>query len=515
MIDVCQHSRAFSVLKGAGGASIGYTWNTSLIDMFECYMGVIIDFDSTEYSVGCSPVSGEPNVVGDRNCLHYNWTGTLDMLPAGSFRTARGPYGRENAYAWPWYILGSGDTAQSYSILSRYGVSGIHRFSQSYTRNKVRFLQTVAVTWSWVDDNRTLIMHLAIFSGESKLFTNVSLIHEFERGPTRSNIGSLRSRQTTNVMYNQLSGDVFNDTMPTAYWKRSFVTAVTSEALDPFSKSAMKMALLNEGKRVGHSLRDTPKGMWGDLTDEAVQNARSLDINSFEYLRDLYKLRESCEAILLLLRGKPNVKKLADAWLSFKYGFRLTILDSMELGKALGHSIAERRETHRSYSVCRAMDKSAYIGTRGLVMDRSVVEQYNLKIYYSPDSDKFLSLCRVMMDWDTFPSLQNIWDWIPLSFVIDWFTEFNRTLERIDTNTYVSTVNVISVIQTLKSSIQSIPAGSLFLPGKTVWSGCLDLDIYSRNLSTQLTLPLLRLGSPEEFHNIAELTAIIIQKWRR
>lgn len=512
MIDVCQHSRAFSVLKGAGYASIGYSF-ASAARLFECYIGIIFDFDATRYSAGCPPVTGEPNGIGDRPCHHYNWRGSLNVLPADVFTTSYVKPGSKAKSPYPWYILGTGASAQGFSILSQYGESGQTSFFNHFVHSGKEYTQVMDVTWSWRGE-RVLIVHLArATSLERDLWDNVSVIFEFDKAPTRDNLKSLRSRQRTNVLFHQPTGSTFDDAMPVGMWYAPKLTAVTSQTLEPSKRHAVQTALHNEGKRFELCLPDTPKEMWGDLADVAVQNARCLDINSIAYARDLVQLKDSCESILMLLRGKPNLRKLADAWLSFKYGFRLLIADSMELGHALGGSVVER--WNKKFSTCRAMEKSVSIATKGPLRDHPVLEQYNLKVYYSPDRDRFLSLCRIMMDWDTFPSLQNIWDLIPLSFVVDWFTDFSRTLSRIDTNTYINTVDVQGVIETRKSYIQSIPAEKLYLPGGAVWSGCLDLDIYSRRLPNHLTLPLLRFGSPREFHNIVELTAIIIQRWKR
>jgi len=511
LIDVCQHSRAFSVLKGTRTSSLGYSF--ALFDRtLECYIGIILDFDATQYSAGCPPVTGEPNRIGDRSCHHYNWRGSLNVLPSDVFTISYVKPGSSEKTKYPRYVLGTGTSAQDFNILSQYGASGQVSFFDQFIYSGTEYTQSIDVSWFWREE-RILIMHLAHATSLNKTWQNVSVIFEFDKAPTRDNIKSLRSRQRTSTLSRQPTNSTFKDTMPVGSWYAPTLTAVASQTLEPSKKRAVQTALRNEGQRFELCLPDTPKEMWGDLADVAVQNARSLDINSFEFARDLVKLKDSCDSIIMLLRGKPNLRKLADAWLTFKYGFRLLIRDSMELGNALGDSIVERR--NKKFSTCRAMEKSVSIITKGPLQGHPVSEQYNLKVYYSPDSDKFLSLCRVMMDWDTFPSLQNIWDLIPLSFVIDWFTDFSRTLSRIDTNTYISTVDVHGVIETRKSHIQSIPADKLYLPGGAVWSGCLDLDIYSRQLPNHLTLPLLRFGSPQEFHNIVELTAIIIQKWKR
>jgi len=268
------------------------------------------------------------------------------------------------------------------------------------------------------------------------------------------------------------------------------------------------------GENIERCLPETPEELWGDLTDVAVQNAQALDINSLAYARDLMNVRRDLESILDILHGRVSMKKLADLWLSFKYGLRLTIRDSGELGHALGKAFSPKQQK-KIYSVCRAMDERVSLCQNGPLNGVSVGDRYNLKIYYSPIDDKFLSLIKTLMDWDILPTLQNVWDLIPYSFVVDWFTDFSRTLDRIDTHTYLNTLRVLGTIKTRKTVINSIPVDRIGLPEGSRWSGCLSLTIYQRNLGETLDLPLYRSGSPDEFHNIAELTAIIAQKLRR
>ena len=267
--------------------------------------------------------------------------------------------------------------------------------------------------------------------------------------------------------------------------------------------------MFNNGVRFDAIIPPVNKEVWGDLADESAQNAQALDINSIAYARDLVELRHSADAFIALARGKVTAKKLASAYLSFKYGLRLFLKDSRELTDAL---VRERRSNTKNFSVCRAKSSCTIPGLISPLKGLSIRDEYYYKVYYSPVDDKFLSLIRTMQDWDMLPTLQNVWDLIPLSFVVDWFTDFSTTLGRIDANTYYNTLRVLGAIKTRKTCIWSIPVDRLSLPTGCVWSGNIGLDIYRRNLSPVLDLPLFRIGSPDPFHNIVELGAIIVQR---
>lgn len=225
-------------------------------------------------------------------------------------------------------------------------------------------------------------------------------------------------------------------------------------------------------------------------------------------------LKSSIESMIKLLRGKVTSKALADAWLSFKYGLSLTLKDSVAVGTAISQSM-DKKEWRKPYSTCRAMDTRTSISKKSLISGLTIVERYNLKVYHSIIDDAFLDTCRKLMNWDIFPSLENVWDLIPLTFVLDWFINFNEVLDRIDTNTYLNTVSVLGVIKTSKFTISSIPVNKLNLPKSMDWSGCVNYSLYDRRLERTLDLPLYKGLSPQQFHNVAELLAIIVQRFKR
>lgn len=502
MIDLCSISNNFFVFSGwRRDFSVPYGAD------YDLNLGIIIDPKAREESIGCRPITGSPDWKGDKSCLHYNWKGNLVLLPTGTFVSGTR---KQGDYLYPTQSIRKGTISHTFDVVTLYGRPGSAVYQGYQTYGRWTAPTIVYLDWSWSGD--ILIVHCSFYDGFKDNYWNWSDIRQFDI----SNLSLIRARSKSTALYSQETRYTFNDVYPTSgYSTVPGVIAASGESLDPTELfERIERSLYAYGVKIEQCLPDTPKELWGDLTDIAVQNAQALDVNAIAYTRDLLTIRRDVDAILDILHGRVSMKKLADAWLSFKYGLRLTIRDSGELGHALGKALLAKRQK-QLYSVCRAKDVCVSMCSKGPLDGVSLSDTYNLKIYYSPIDDKFLSLCKTLMDWDTMPTLQNVWDLIPYSFVVDWFTDFSRTLNRIDSNTYLNTVRVLGTIKTRKTVIDSIPIDRIGLLGGSRWSGTLSLDIYKRNLETTLDLPLFRSGSPDEFHNIAELTAIIIQKLKR
>lgn len=485
-------------------APLHSTWN----DEFKFHYGLLFDPLGISVPIGSPPITGEPNWIGDKPCLHYNWHGSLLGLPYGSMSVSHEKMG-DGIY--PVYsIVHSGNT-YSFTAMGEQGHTGSQFRSGSRVYRGVTYDMVRYIDWYWQND--CFVCHWSASDyprGTSPLYFNQSVITQIRFTQN----GSLQVRSRVTNKYHQPTRYTFDDVYPTgSKWTTVPWIPISGSVADPTEIiESTKRTLTSFGRRVDLSLPPVPGEMWGDLADSSIQNARALDINTLAYAADFLKLKNSVKTILSLLRGKFEPKDLASAWLEFKYGLRLTFADSKELGKAIGAAITKHKNK-KFYSVCRAMDSSEFIISKSPLKGSMVSDKYNYKVYYQPIDDAFLSLIRKMMNWDVGPTLQNIWDIIPFSFVIDWFVDFERTLNRIDANTYVNTLRVLGTIKTRKSTISSIPATCLMSQDdRTIWSGDLTLDIYKRNLQEGLDLPLFRSGSPEAFRNHAELLAIIVQR---
>jgi hypothetical protein len=47
-----------------------------------------------------------------------------------------------------------------------------------------------------------------------------------------------------------------------------------------------------------------------------------------------------------------------------------------------------------------------------------------------------MTAVKKLMEWDVWPSLENTWDMIPLSFVVDWFSNLSTILTNVDRLVY-------------------------------------------------------------------------------
>lgn len=139
---------------------------------------------------------------------------------------------------------------------------------------------------------------------------------------------------------------------------------------------------------------------------------------------------------------------------------------------------------------------------------------YHYKVYYQPYDLPFAKSIKTLMDVDLFPTLTNVWDLVPFSFVIDWFLDIGSLFERIDTRTYASTLAVLGVLRSIKRSVSGVPGAAFPFWNRNISGlvGTWGCTSYQRASSSTLDLPHLILDTPREFHNYAELAAIIAQK---
>jgi hypothetical protein len=279
-----------------------------------------------------------------------------------------------------------------------------------------------------------------------------------------------------------------------------------------FSESYLKNMLSSWAKTLDVYIPPTEQNMWGDLCQQAISDAQMLDINSIQFIREFVAMKGSIISLYQLLQGNITPKNLGKLYLGLTYGYRLSLKDSKELGEAIGRSISDFAKP--KYTACRAMDMRYSSVSAGPFAGISIAQGFWYKVYYEPIDRGFSNLCRTLMNWDLFPTTQNLWDLIPFSFVMDWFVKMEEFFKRTDAHLYSYTLRVLGTIVTTKSTLRSIPVTLLqnsWLPGWEL-TGYVDYTLYQRGLDNRLDLPRFRIDIPTEFHNFAELTAIILAK---
>lgn len=117
---------------------------------------------------------------------------------------------------------------------------------------------------------------------------------------------------------------------------------------------------------------------------------------------------------------------------------------------------------------------------------------------------------RQLYNWDLALSLDNVWDLIPYSFVVDWFVPLGDYLSQIDASVYYSTLPIIDVIYSIKDTVYLPDA--LVEAYSTATSGNVWYCKYMRSLSYDLPPILPHFSGAPEFHNFKEFTALLVQR---
>lgn len=230
----------------------------------------------------------------------------------------------------------------------------------------------------------------------------------------------------------------------------------------------------------------------GDATQSAADAMLKFTGNTLPLIKELIELKSTILDIYKLLQGEVSVKNLSNLWLSARYGLKLTFQDARDLIEAI---LAERNRVKRYYSYSRGVASAENVEARS-------------KLYVDNVTPNQLErVLRFLYEWDLFPSLVNAWDLVPYSFVADWFVDIESFLSAIDTHTYLSILDVISVCYTTKVT-WSIPSA--------VWHGLHGNYWFTHFVRYNPSIPVQPTptfsGSLPSGKNIIDGAALIIQR---
>lgn len=241
----------------------------------------------------------------------------------------------------------------------------------------------------------------------------------------------------------------------------------------------------------------------GDLSRRCANDATLLDMNNIENLVEIAQFSEGFKAFRDLMKKKVSAKSLAELYLTYQYGARLTVSDLETIFRTLPTMLAR---TARTVRFSRARETVPCFSTLG-----NATVTYNYKVYYQPVDSGLVALVNKAWDVGLFPSLQNSWDLIPLSFVVDWFTKIGDQLTQYDAATKWTTLNVVSSLLSEKTVVTGIPPWVLF-PGWTTLSGQITIIQYNRVVLDHVIPPVYHSDLPKEFKNYPEAIALLVAR---
>lgn len=198
---------------------------------------------------------------------------------------------------------------------------------------------------------------------------------------------------------------------------------------------------------------------------EVIEAINDFDSNAIAYASDLRSTGDTVRALLALPRDLTNPKAWASAWLSMQFGDRLQIADTKELLESLKRALLSRQYWTKAR---RRMDWDVIHPTYAESHERVST------IYVANSSyDGVTTAIENLMRWDVWPTLENTWDMVPLSFLVDWVVPVSDLLGQIDAAVEAPYLRTLSQYISDKSTVRM----SCPLPGL---SGMVEWVTYDR-----------------------------------
>lgn len=263
--------------------------------------------------------------------------------------------------------------------------------------------------------------------------------------------------------------------------------------------------------------------MLGEVVQDAANSVSYVDINTPMYVRDMLALKGLLMSIAKTVLNVQDVahmdpKAIANLYLSFRYGLNLTVKDTLQVRDAISRAASQlvwnAQNLDRAFDISRGRRTVAlrlkYANYASpVVVDRT----YNVKLYYTPyDKTKFQH-ARDFMQWDLLSDLENLWDLIPYSFVVDWFLPVGDQLGAIDAKLMLYVLEVLSCTWSILD-VFTIPPEvvSLQLGGGHIYTGSLTYRHYRRFVSPVPPQPISQFDTKNPSNHIIDGAALLIQR---
>lgn len=234
--------------------------------------------------------------------------------------------------------------------------------------------------------------------------------------------------------------------------------------------------------------------------NSAYEGLRDIGMNSVQYTSDVFRIKEAIMPLLRICRTPFNAKNWANVWLTYRYGIRLFLQDSNELYKRM--KAGSKRTPSTFISRGRHSSNVTISSLTYHILD-------SCKIYAEGISREELTLQKKLALLNFIPSLTNLWDAIPYSFVVDWVLPIGSALESFDRLSYKSTFGVISDVESRKVTV-SVPSPS----SQVVFD--VDVKYYFRSVDVAFSITslftALDLGSGLSLRHLFDGMALIRQR---
>lgn len=243
--------------------------------------------------------------------------------------------------------------------------------------------------------------------------------------------------------------------------------------------------------------------VYGDLVRRAADDARVVPSNWIESLPELLSITQSLKSIANSIGKGATANSAASLFLSYKYGPRLTGLD---LYDSINSILYQLKRQAREISYSRARERFSVSTPLGFLYD-SVDLEYNYKIYYHTYPRGIRQFLAFLANSGFDPSLRNLWDLVPFSFVVDWLTKTSEHLDSLAANRFWQYYDIAGVVCSKKVIHRDV--SSMYLSNRS-FTGAISYVSYERELRSEPHQPLYFEATPRKFKNYVDLLSIIV-----
>jgi hypothetical protein len=209
-----------------------------------------------------------------------------------------------------------------------------------------------------------------------------------------------------------------------------------------------------------------------DAMTTCLNQVNFFDSNGLAFAHDVGSLPTTILGDLENLKSLAKVdptgklKVAAKAFLSVHYGYKLLAADGIELANEL-MDYTKKYTKHLAQTIQATWKRATY----GDFILRSA--NGHLNVYYDPFAKIGSDILSFAEAIDIVPDFSNIWDMIPFSFVVDWFTNIGDLAQGIDD--YFTLTQQCEVLGSIVSRIRKYT----YQPKGFV--GELDIQFYNRS----------------------------------
>lgn len=236
---------------------------------------------------------------------------------------------------------------------------------------------------------------------------------------------------------------------------------------------------------------------FGYLAKDAIGQLNVCDVNMLEFIRDLRHPRE----LIPKLKNLKKIKTLANNYLLAKYGILPTVDDINAIISSfqkVGPYIDTNGFSVHAAKRLQTLEKDDYIFS----------SEQHLKLALSRTDEEFGSLWEQLVRRGYAPTLENLWDLVPYSFIIDWLGDVGGLLERVDCRQRLQRFPYKYVTMSYHHIAQH-KLGARFLP----YYGTINREHYNRWVTGHCPVPPYSAEhEPSDFNHWIEAGALIVSR---